>query len=576
MLCLQCGKEIGEGAKFCPHCGAVTAASAPGPAPTPDSAGGAAPYTYAYGAAPSDPSAPPTPPEDGGKRGKKGLLIGGAIAAVAVVVALIVALSGLFSSPKGQVEKAIVKTLAAYADAGKGMGLPNMAELTRSGSASQRFRVELNSINSELTGGYDLSALGGLGLSLSSDCDRQGRRLGGELAAFWGENEIVSLQMQVADNVLSFASPQLTKGDAYGMDTETLGADLVRLGVEDESFPVEKIGFNLFDLADETVSDQQNEEIEQALEEAGKELADGVKVEKDGKKSIEVNGNSVNAAAYRVTIPQEAMETYLDAVGEAMKLVDSQEQSRRILRGIGLDDGTIEDILPDMSGMNPYGEVFDALEEMLQAMGDVELDVYLDGGYVCAVEYFKEKDGRTLEIGLYLGGGDRYVDDFSLRIAVDGEELLVESNGDHGGKDGAFTDRTVLRVRSGGSTALRVSSDFRYEPKALSGNFEWTLNMDNAASVEMSGQLAPGKDSIDLRLDDVILRAAGIRLCSLAVDYSVGPCRTVEVSLPAPKLLGDMDLYDLEDLYYDIEDNAQEWVYDLMAMIPSDLLWAFF
>lgn len=576
MRCVQCGKEIGEGAKFCPYCGAVTAAPAPGPGEAPAAPdGGPEASGYRYGMAQGSPDPWDAPAPEKKKGGKKGLIIGGAVAAVAVIAAAAVALSGLFASPKGQVEKAAAKTLSAYADAGKGMGLPSLAELSRSGSVSQSFRMELNSVSSELTGGYDLSALGGLGVSVSGDCDREGRRLGGELAAFWGENEIASVQMAADDNIVSFASPQFTKGEAYGVDTETLGADLARLGVEDERIPVEDIGFNLFDLMEEQISGGQDEDAKQAAGEAGKRLAQAVEVEKNGRKEITVNGKSVNAAAYRVTVPQQAMEDYLDALEAAMALTGSQESVRQLLRGFGLGEDVIDEITADAAVGDPYGQLFDTLHEMLQAMGDLELDVYLDGGYVCAVEYAKEKDGRTLEFGLYLGGGERYVDDLSLRLAIDGEELLVESSGDHGGADGVFTDHTVFRTLPGGDS-LRVTSDFRYEPKALSGNYGWKLDVNNAASVEMSGQLTAGKDSINLRLDDVGLRAAGMEICSLAVDYSAGPCREVAVSLPAPALLGGMDEGDLLELYYTVEENAQEWGYDMIGLIPEDLLWAFY
>lgn len=568
MLCPHCGKEISDGAKFCPCCGGVTAASAP------DQGGAPAASGYHYGK-PQGSQDPWDAAPEGKKGGKKGLLIGGAVAALAAVAAaLFVLLPGLLSSPKGQVEQAVARTWAAYADAGRGMELPNMAQLTRKGSVSQRLRVELNSVNSELAGGYDLSALNGLGMSVSSDCDREGRRLGGELAAFWGENELVSFQMAADDNVLSFASPQLTRGDAYGADTETLGAQLVRLGVEDDSVPVEDIGFNLFDLMEEYASGgQPDEELEQTMKEAAQRLAEAVQVEKAGKKDIEVNGAEVSAAAYRVTIPQEAMEDYMDAMEGAMGLVDSQESVKRVLRAIGLDEDTIGGMVPEL-GENPYGEVFDGLGQVLEAMGDLELDVYLDGGRVCAAEYARELNGSTLEIGLYLGGGDSYVDDLSFRVAVDGEEMLVESTGSHGGKGGVFSDKTTLRLRSGGSTILRIISDFRYEPKALSGNFGWNLNVNNTVSAEMSGQLAVEKDSFRLQLDDVTLWTAGMKLCSLAVDYSAGPCREVEVSLPAPELLEDMDGDDLTDLYYDMEYNGQQWIYEMMAIIPEDLLYA--
>lgn len=584
MLCLQCGKEISDGAKFCPHCGAAAAASAPNPATTPESGAGTGSYTYAYGSSTSSsagvgsaPASPPSPPEDTGKRGKKGFIIGGAVAAVAVVAVLLVVLvSNLFTSPKGQVEKAIAKSLSAYASAGEKIDFPDMAELTQDKSVSQSFSMELNSINSGLVG-YDLSSLQGLGLRLSGGYDQKGRRADGELAAFWGDNEIASFVMAVDDNVLSFASPQFTGGEAYGLDTETLGADLARLGVEDEDIDVSSISFNLFDLAEQTAPSQQSEEMERELAKAAARLGGAIEVEKAGKKTIEVNGASVNAAAYLVTIPEEAMEEYADALSDAMAQMDSQEQSRKLLRAIGLDEDTINSMMPDMTGIDAYGEVFDALKEMLRAMGDLELEVYLDGGYVCAVEYSKEQNGSRLELGLYLGGGDSYVDDFSLRIAVDNEEVLMESTGNHSGKGGEFTDETTLRVRSGGSTLFRISSDLSYRPDGGADNFEWRLNMNNAASLKMAGRLSTGKRSMVFQLDDVTLTAAGMEICSLSVDYEVGPYRNgAEAPLAGPTLLGGMELDELDELYYEIEYYAQEWLYDVMALIPEDLLWAFY
>lgn len=580
MLCSQCGKEIGDGAKFCPHCGAAAAAPTSGPAATPESGAGTGSYTYAYGSSTSNsagvgsaPASPPSPPEDTGKRGKKGFIIGGAVAAVAVVAVLV---SNLFTSPKGQVEKAIAKSLSAYASAGEKIDLPDMAELTQDKSVSQSFSMELNSINSGLVG-YDLSSLQGLGLRLSGGYDQKGRRADGELAAFWGDNEIASFVMAVDDNVLSFASPQFTGGEAYGLDTETLGADLARLGVEDEDIDVSSISFNLFDLAEQTAPSQQSEEMERELAKAAARLGGAIEVEKAGKKTIEVNGASVNAAAYLVTIPEEAMEEYADALSDAMAQMDSQEQSRKLLRAIGLDEDTINSMMPDMTGIDAYGEVFDALKEMLRAMGDLELEVYLDGGYVCAVEYSKEQNGSRLELGLYLGGGDSYVDDFSLRIAVDNEEVLMESTGNHSGKGGEFTDETTLRVRSGGSTLFRISSDLSYRPDGGADNFEWRLNMNNAASLKMAGRLSTGKRSMVFQLDDVTLTAAGMEICSLSVDYEVGPYRNgAEAPLAGPTLLGGMELDELDELYYEIEYYAQEWLYDVMALIPEDLLWAFY
>ena len=203
-------------------------------------------------------------------------------------------------------------------------------------------------------------------------------------------------------------------------------------------------------------------------------------------------------------------------------------------------------------------------------------DSYVDGGCVAAVEYDQRIEGERVELGLYLGGGDNYVDNLSLEIAVDDNELLVESSGNHAGDKGVFTDETTIRLRSGRSDSGRITSELRYEPKARDGNFTWELDVDNSVGLEMSGQLATTKNSIDLRLDDVTISAMRMDLLTLEGNYYLGPCKGMQVSLSGGTMLADMDEDDLEDLYYDIQDNAQDWAYDLVDMIPEDLLWYLF
>jgi len=576
MFCIQCGKEIDNGAKFCPHCGAAAAASVSGPAPGPDGAAGG-PYTYNYGGDfrtagnGTAPVPPPTPPEDREKRGKKGLIIGGGVAAAVIVAALLIAaLSGLFSSPKGRVGKALAKTLAAHAAASEEMGLPDVVGLFRDKSVSQRLSVELTGVNGEVFG-ENLSALEGLGLRLGVDYDQKGRKAGAEAAALWGSDEIVSFQMLVDDNVLSLASPQFTQGDAYGLDTETLGEAMVQWGLEaadDSPVKLEEIGFNLFDLVDQYGSG--SGDTGETLAEAGKRLADAIEVEKDGKKKIDVNGNRVEADAYRVTIPHEALEDYVDALEDVWEQQNGREAMEEILRSFGVNEDAIGEIASSAADSASYSELAARLRQFFQGIGDVKADVYLDGGYVCAMEYSIARNGSRLELGLYLGGGDNYVDDASFRIAADGAEILVKSTGDRSGKGGVFTDETVLRMSSGEGTS-QITSKFSYEPKAQSDNLEWTLSLEELIFVKAVGQLTTGKDSLDLQMRDVALEITGTEMCSLSVGYSIGSCQGVGVSLPAPTLLGGMSEDDLLGLMDDIEDNATDWVYDVMDLIPPEL-----
>ena len=563
MFCLKCGKEIENGAKFCPHCGAVTSA-APGSqgassgAPVytmPDSGNGTAQWSSA--------------PQGGNKRRGTGLLIGGAVAAVLVIVVIIAAVGGLFSSPKGQVEKALAKTAAAYADAANQMAAPDLDKLIQGRSYTQRVSFELNSINQELTGWYDLSSLKGIGVRANAHYDQKGRKMDFDLAAYWDDEDLASIQMLVDGARMTFSSPEFTKGDAYGFNTETLGADLDKLGADGGEVNLKKIGFNLFDLMELAApSEEQTKEMKQTMADAYKELFDAVEVDKGGKQSVQVNGKGMDATLYHVVIPEGAMKDYINALEDAMKVVDSKDTMKNVLQSMGFDKSTVNEILADMDSADVYGQIASMLKQGVKELGDLELEVYVSGGYVCAASFDYRASGTKVEIELFLGGGDNYVDDLSLEISAGGEKLTIESNGDHSAKSGVFTDETTIRLGSD-----RVTSELRWEPKASKDNFEWKLSVGSAASVKMEGQLTTTKNSVDLQLDDLAVNAAGTKLISLSAGYYLGPCEGMKVSHSSPKLLSDMDEDDLEDLVFDIHDNMREWEDDMEAILPSDLLY---
>lgn len=568
MLCLKCGKEIEDSAKFCPHCGAVTAvggAFGPGDDPVIPPAPEEPVYTaagtpgFTAGAAPV--------PGDGKKRRRFVPVIGGAVAAVAVVALLVVALGGLFASPKGQVEKAFAKTAAAYADAGEQLGLPDLSELIQSQCFNEDMSLRLNSVNGALLGGSGLSSLEGLGMRMGANCDKEGRKLDCELAVFWEDRDVLSFRVLADDETLGFASPQLMGDDAYGFNTETLGEDLKRMGADGD---LETLGFNLFDLMDMvSLSDQQAEEQAQAAAEAARQLLDAAVVEKVGKRDIRVNGSDVSAVLYHMTVSQEAMEDYIDAFVDAMKLADSGELMRRVLQEIGLKGDVVDELMSEMADEDVYGEFIDAMKQALDALGDVTLDIYVSDGYVCAVEYEGQSGGSELKLGLYLGGGEHFADDLSLEITMDDETFIIESSGDHSGRSGVFTDETVFRMRSGLSSPALVTSKMSYAPKAMGDNLQWSISM-SGISLDMTGQLIVEKRSVELRLDDMALSAMGSRLASFGLDCYLGPCADM-LSMPAVRMLADMSEDELLAWAEDIEANAEAWSNEWAAMLQDSL-----
>ena len=140
MFCLNCGKELPEGAAFCNGCGAsqAQASVAPTYVPAPEAPVYApAPETPVYAPAPEAPAyapayAPAPQQSPMNKLGKKGLaiIIGAAAAVVALIVVLVLVLGGGTgaSSPEKAAEKYIVAVAEADAEGVLNMMPPFMVE----------------------------------------------------------------------------------------------------------------------------------------------------------------------------------------------------------------------------------------------------------------------------------------------------------------------------------------------------------------------------------------------------------------------------------------------------------------
>lgn len=591
MICVQCGKEMKDGTKFCPHCGAVNTAAAPSEPP----AGGAAQPgpeyapqytaasstqpTYNYGTTvPGADLSDGAAPAGGGKRRGKGLLIGGGLVAVAAIVAVIVVfVSGLFSSPHDQVKNALNKTMSAYSDAHSSLGLSDLNKvITENKAYSQRIRLELNSVNGALLGGVDLSSLNGLGLYFYGGLDQPGRKLHYDLGAFWGDDPILSLQMLADDANFYLTSPEFTGNKVYGLNTETLGADLKRLGAEDDELDLDQLGFNFFGLVEALMpADGQNTDMEQALKDAGKQLMDAMKVEKGGTETIQVNGSSVKATVYHAVISEDALKDYVDAWKDSMNMMDVKEMTRSIFQAMGMPQDLIDESMAEMTSVDFYGEIANSLKDIVKELGDVELDLYISDGYLSKAHYEKKINRSDVEIALYLGGGDQYVDDLSLELTIDGETLSLESSGDHSAKSGTYTDETTIRLPGGNG---RLTSEMSYNPKAAIDNLQWELTFNNIATLEMKGQLTSGKDFMQLQLDDVSILASGMEVCSLGLEYYIGPFEGSDMNTSGAGMLSGMDEAALEALYNEVEDNAQRWINSMQGLLfnklPLELLLA--
>ena len=212
------------------------------------------------------------------------------------------------------------------------------------------------------------------------------------------------------------------------------------------------------------------------------------------------------------------------------------------------------------------------MQQLVKIVGDLELDVYLSNGYVSAVMWEDKIVGSKVEAALYLGGGKEYVDDISLELKGEGQKIVLESSGDHGAKGGVFTDETTIR-----GPFPTISSDYRYDPKGGKDNFSWEIEIQGLGSLDMEGDLNASKDSLELHLDDISVKAMGMEVVSFQMDYAIGPCKGVDPAPKSARMITEMSEAQLMEVGYEIEANAERWAEEMEAMfmnrLPQELFW---
>lgn len=591
MFCTSCGKNIRDDAKFCPCCGAAVntgAAAEPQQAPTeplvqanrPAEPVQAVPVQTAapiQTAAPVQAAAPvqqAVPVQDyaytgaavnaPNKRRGAGALVVVAVAAVAVIAGVVLLAGSLFGGPKAKIRKAAVKSVEAYGDMVDALGIPTAAKLTESRECSLKYSLELDSLNPDefYLYGLDAQDLEGLGVRMETAVSQKKQEAGASFTAYYGAADIISGMAGIKGTTVTGYIPELMDGTALGLDTATLGKDLDKLDeygdLRDE---IGDLSFNIFDIMD---AYDKPVLLDKA---AVKAFYKAVEVKKAGSETIDVNDYNVKCTAYHVVIPEDAMKDLLDAMKESVKAQDYAQVTLDLMEEAGLPKDTIAETKSAIKNAFDYDEVFRSLKELVREMGDLELDVYLKGGYIMAVCY----DNGGAEVHVHLGGGKNYADDFSVEVTAYGETVRLVSSGNHSGKSGVYTDETVISSDSSWNS-FSVKSELEYRPKESGKNFSWSIRSTDA-SVNMEGQLKTGKDSVDLQLDELSVKAYGSQLFSLKAGCTVSSYSAVKVSADETLMIGNLSTGDLEDLGEKINEEAEDWVGDLDGTVQMILMY---
>ena len=507
MFCPNCGKQLGDNAKFCTGCGKSMekpAQAAPQPTPAAPVYKQPAPPVYTPAPAPKKPGS------------KKWIPIIAIIAAVVILLGAIVGLllSGVLTGNKGKVMSAFAKSASAFASVADEADLPKADFIPESGAVSQSLSLGVNSMP-------EVPELEMIDLQLNVDSNIEGRELYIDVLPTVGSVDLFQAQVALEDNMLLVSAPKLIGDRVYGFDTMTFGSDLYELGGMDEEFA--SLGFNVYDIL-EMVKNfaTPDEDAKKELTKAAAALVDAIEVEKLGKEEIEVNDNKVKAVGYSVVIPEDALDDLFDAVMDVYSTGDPVELLTDILYSLGLSNEMVEEALwsMDMEGMDISGTVEDGYKYILRELGDIELEVYIAKGYIQAINWEISIEGTDLELRAEIGNKENYLNAITLLLDVDGmAEIELRSEGNHVFKDKEFTDSTTVEVSGSGIDSVRVSMETVYAPEKNSDNFEWSFS---AADVRMSieGQITAEKDSFQADLSSIKLNAYGEDLIRLSAAYT--------------------------------------------------------
>ena len=536
MYCGKCGSQISDGAKFCHVCGTPTQQSAPAAAPV---------YTPAQQKAP----APKKQPD-------KKLI--GIVAAAAALVLVVVLIASLLGGPSATVAKALSKSGKEFQAVAEELGLAGLPDLLTEKKSSQTVSVQLNGLDG-------LAGLEGLGVRMNVDTSLPDKKIGISMAPFVGSADLVNLQVKLEDSKIYVGSPEITDSTFYMIDTRTIGKDINDLSEHLDGYRVEMLddlGFSLFEVLEQV--EKANEGNEKAAKEAKKafeKFAKTIEVEKEGKETLEVNGKDLKCTAYNVVLTEDGLDALLDTLEDVYKNADNTDAYMDILKSVGLPSEARSEFKDSMkSSQEDVKEAFDTLHKTLKEIGDIELDVYLNGGYIVAVVYEEDNDTITLNIG----GGKKYVDNISLRMESKDYEFAIVSTGNHACSGGKFTDLTEITEVYGSNENIVAEMELSWDLKGKDDNFRFTMDVDGE-ELEASGYVSFGNNALVIDLEEVFIPDA----VNMGVEYRLEKYAGDNIKIKNSEELAKMSNSDLEDMAMMLAENAEELVGDLLADYPD-------
>lgn len=593
MFCKTCGQQTYPGEKFCRYCGTPVPVQSEPAAPQPGFGAGqgayggqpsyqpqrgghgagqqqTAPVSQEYAPRPRAARANTIPqkapkyaaPKKKGP-GKKGLIIGAVAGAVAVIALLVVLI--LTGNPTAKVASAFAATgkeLTAVSDT---LQLSTVGEILKQEALSHDLDAKIRAVDASLAGS-NATALTGLGIRLQLDTDLDNRQIGLQAVPYYGSTDILNLMLAMEEDMIYVGLPEILPDDCYGASTQTLMSDLENMGLDVGE--AADIRFNFFEIAEliRTRIEEDQTAAAQDLEDATAKLVKSVQVEKDGKRSLRVNGVSTKCTGYIVTIPQDALEDWLYAVEDYTGAVDYSDVLEEAFEAMNLPADIVNELVRELSGYIGSTDLSD-LMDLVDEIGDVELEVYISGGKVAALIFDEEIYGDDVEIGLYIGGKENYVDEISLEVAVGNDEYVLTSEGNHTAKGGIFTDELTYCYSYNDNVYSEFTLTTSLDTRAKEDNLELELNAEGV-KISLEGTWKAEKGKLTLDADSIGVTVEGQKVLSLSLHYAVDKY-SKRVDTSGARLLATFDEDSITQFLTEVETKGLEWAMEMMELIPE-------
>lgn len=553
MICKRCGTPLEEGQRFCTKCGTPVTAPAvepvsAGPADTVLMPGvrGADPETGAV----ATPAAPATPP----RKRRTGLWVGLAAAAVVVILLLALGVPVLLRAmnPAVYLFDSLVNTGTTLAQEQetlqKNLGLNRAIEQS---VITQSVRLEELPVD-----GPEADMLKGLQFTVRSQSDLEARRSWFTYTLDMGDFTVLLMDVWLDDEMIAFASPQLTTGRWYGTLNEGFGAQINRL-LGSEALDPE---MDLAPYADSYNWLETGKPLDpattDAMWEATRTLLDEVEINREKGVTVNAQGQDRKLDQVTVSAPREALTVWANACADAL-----------------LADPNVAELLKSLMMSDPSL----TMDSLRQSLNDLLADLpeTLNMEFLIrdkqVVRVTVDQDGGVLQLELGMDG--TLLDVLALRaLADDGTEVTVlEMNGAHTAPDGHLT--TSGRITLYGETPVTFTLDL--DSKKADENLTAEMLIDDGwggtirLAAAGSWLADPDAQTLTMDLSDLSMEANGMAL-RLSTSLSITPGEPLDELSYTPTLLNDMSDIEVQEFLFSLLGEYNSMVY---APLTGSNMW---